>query len=1005
MTDIDVLRYKAEMNYYTNINDFIKDINLMMKSIYKNLNQLLMNTEKSEDADNNQIQIANTHIYLAKSYLTSTYIDLVKKIEEIKPSFRNLYDSDIKILLENNKLPRVNITEFRNLPLKKEYQEIKEYEHIFPERTKSKTSSTILSNCNGLCCECFEDLGPLNLEKSRWDSKCTDRIMNVECNPENCGCNVNTCKNMAILTKTNKILGKDVIEKYSWGIDLYTYRNLIEFLPLNFSDEIKSGKFIEKTLIKTLCDLDTKGYSIKKGCEQIIKTWKSDSKEIQNDIFFASHLLSVYKNSKNAKKNSSHAYSKGIGIFCMKKEGIKKNELIAPYLGEIYPPWYWYEKQDLIKKNKLDKVLPDFYNIMLERHKSDDKGYDLVMVDPNSKGNFASRMSHSCHPNCNTVLMSSGNEYTIGMYATNNISFGDELTFDYNSVTEKEKEFQDAICLCSSFNCRGHYLIYSNSNLFTEILSDYHTFLHRNSILLKACDLNFENNSLEELTESDGYLLNKYSIRSSILEKAPFWLKKWAALILRYVEFESKQLPIILYKNSKNEDRLRLDAEVENDSTDFKDIFERNNEKIRPIKNCNNVSSNLNNFEHEEESTIIEKMNSVDKKLRKEKLSMSSLTSSKQKFDFNTNFIFPGVKKYESSRRRVLNSKTEFIENDQKESILIEKEKIENTESFPKPYASNDNLINGLKIDEENEEIEKQSKAIGIILGEIEMEDSNKHKSLNGGKEYRKSIEVVIKNSHYEENIQENDSYQKIPSQHITDNNPIVVPEEYRIEDDDLKEYKNQVAGITENRIQNIAITIDKIIHVLNLMKTHKPPLVIINEKEVYEHYWGRNYSIKENLLTNFDKILKCPEFKTISNELNSNIQKIIQILQATQKERNQNKDHDYASYNKLVRENLRQISILCRNCIKLDKSNKFIFYEGLADILYLYSSTKTYFKHDSSYEKGAESELSFIRRRDISTTSTGEDLDEAIHKDRKYYDKLYIWGQLIGWYKQTVRI
>lgn len=88
-----------------------------------------------------------------------------------------------------------------------------------------------------------------------------------------------------------------------------------------------------------------------------------------------------------------------------KKEGIKQNELIAPYLGEIYSPYLWYEKQDLIKAKKMDKNLPDFYNIMLERMKNDPDGYNLIMIDPNSKGNFASRMSHSCVPNCNTVLM------------------------------------------------------------------------------------------------------------------------------------------------------------------------------------------------------------------------------------------------------------------------------------------------------------------------------------------------------------------------------------------------------------------------------------------------------------------------------------------------------------------------------------------------------------------------------------------------------------------------
>lgn len=36
---------------------------------------------------------------------------------------------------------------------------------------------------------------------------------------------------------------------------------------------------------------------------------------------------------------------------------------------------------------------------------------------------------------------------------------GEELTFDYSSVTESEKEFRDAICLCSTRNCRHVALV------------------------------------------------------------------------------------------------------------------------------------------------------------------------------------------------------------------------------------------------------------------------------------------------------------------------------------------------------------------------------------------------------------------------------------------------------------------------------------------------------------------------------------------------------------------
>jgi hypothetical protein len=50
-------------------------------------------------------------------------------------------------------------------------------------------------------------------------------------------------------------------------------------------------------------------------------------------------------------KIESHfrVHSKGLGIFCKKKEGIKASTLIIEYFGEIYQPWSWYEKQDVLK--------------------------------------------------------------------------------------------------------------------------------------------------------------------------------------------------------------------------------------------------------------------------------------------------------------------------------------------------------------------------------------------------------------------------------------------------------------------------------------------------------------------------------------------------------------------------------------------------------------------------------------------------------------------------------
>lgn len=117
-------------------------------------------------------------------------------------------------------------------------------------------------------------------------------------------------------------------------------------------------------------------------------------------------------------------------------------------------------------------------------------------------------MSHSCTPNCAAVVVSVNGRLTIAMYTKRRIEAGEwcdrgaglymrysnstawvpppprhaaavaemrllpageELTFDYRSVTESEKEYREAICLCGTRSCRGSYLYYSGSDAFTQV--------------------------------------------------------------------------------------------------------------------------------------------------------------------------------------------------------------------------------------------------------------------------------------------------------------------------------------------------------------------------------------------------------------------------------------------------------------------------------------------------------------------------------------------------------
>ena len=172
--------------------------------------------------------------------------------------------------------------------------------------------------------------------------------------------------------------------------------------------------------------------------------------------------------------------------------------------------------------------------------RDDQKGYDVLFVDACRKGNFASRLSHSCSPNCTSVVVAADGRFRIVVLALRDIAPGEELTFDYHSVTESLEEQKNAVCFCGWSACRGCYVNYTGPDTFQQVIQSHHGVAQRTSMLLKACS--------QSLTTDDRERIQSYHLLDSVCAGCPEWLLKFLSLALEFVEFEKKMLPRELLK-------------------------------------------------------------------------------------------------------------------------------------------------------------------------------------------------------------------------------------------------------------------------------------------------------------------------------------------------------------------------------------------------------------------------------------------------------------------------
>ncbi|XP_021746148.1 histone-lysine N-methyltransferase ATXR3-like [Chenopodium quinoa] len=353
--------------------------------------------------------------------------------------------------------------------------------------------------------------------------------------------------------KPRKELGQEVIEQEVYGIDPYTHNLLLDSMSENVDWSLtEKHVFIEDVILRVLnkqvrqytgSGNTPMTYPLRPVIVEILGTAKQDNNT--STLKLCEALLQAIDGRPD---DNYVAYRKGLGVVCDKQGGFTKDDFVVEFLGEVYPAWKWFEKQDGIRslqKNSKEPA-PEFYNIYLERPKGDADGYDILVVDAMHKANYASRICHSCRPNCEAKVTAVSGQYQIGVYSVRPIGFEEEITFDYNSVTESKEEYEASVCLCGNQVCRGSYLNLTGEGAYQKVLKEWHGLLDKHRLLLEACELNW-------VSEEDYIDLGRAGLGSCLLGGLPDWLVAYSARLVRFINFERTKLPAEILRHNLEE--------------------------------------------------------------------------------------------------------------------------------------------------------------------------------------------------------------------------------------------------------------------------------------------------------------------------------------------------------------------------------------------------------------------------------------------------------------------
>tara|TARA_B100000085_G_scaffold129854_1_gene118246 strand:+ start:188 stop:1666 length:1479 start_codon:yes stop_codon:yes gene_type:complete len=134
--------------------------------------------------------------------------------------------------------------------------------------------------------------------------------------------------------------------------------------------------------------------------------------------------------------------NRGWGLFV--QEPVRAGSFIVEYAGEILDEpecaaRLWHDKQSGEE---------NFYMMEISAN---------YVIDAKFKGSIARFINSSCHPNCETQrwVDASTNETRVGIFATEDIPSGTELTYDYNFAHFGDESATSFACMCGHPKCRG----------------------------------------------------------------------------------------------------------------------------------------------------------------------------------------------------------------------------------------------------------------------------------------------------------------------------------------------------------------------------------------------------------------------------------------------------------------------------------------------------------------------------------------------------------------------